>query len=272
MKDEAGVNKTAKWLLVRKRPTLKDILHGSADLIVCAELDGVEVIFAYAEALLADNLNGSAIAEGSNLVEEDALALGDRPLHGVAVDRLDADDFETWLSNPLSVGTETRDMASAADGAEDAVQRVGGGNLSEDLHCDGALPGDDERIVVRRDIRERVLLREPEALGLGLVEVVAVEDDLGSETLYVEPLDSRRRDRHDDRAGDTELEAGKGDSLGVVAWHTRRRQVSQGSVDSGIASDCQLGVGSSGSGTRSRQAPDVAIVQAGHLKTSNRIA
>ena len=108
-------------------------------------------------------------------------------------------------------------MPSSSDGAKDAVQRLGQGKLAEDLEADGSLSGNDERVVVRWDVDERVLLGESGALGLGLVEVVPVEDDFGAETLDVEPLDRRRRERHHDRARDAELEPGKRDSLGVVS-------------------------------------------------------
>ena len=54
-------------------------------------------------------------------------------------------------------------------------------------------------------------------LGVGLVVVGAVEDDLGAEVAGGGDLDERRGERHDDDGADAALGGVVGDALGVVA-------------------------------------------------------
>lgn len=89
--------------------------------------------------------------------------------------------------------------------------------MAADFHGDCALSGDDVGVIVGRDKGQAFFLFEAETFGFGLVEIAAVEEDGGAETLDVAPFDGGGGDGHDDDGGDTECVAGEGDALGVVA-------------------------------------------------------
>ena len=67
------------------------------------------------------------------------------------------------------------------------------------------------------DEGQAALVRDAQRLGIGLVEHLAVEDDLGAMALGLADLDGRRRGRHDDRGGDAEPAGVIGDRLAVIA-------------------------------------------------------
>lgn len=89
--------------------------------------------------------------------------------------------------------------------------------MAADFHGDCALAGDDVGVIVGRDKGQAFFLFEAETFRLGLVEIAAVEEDGGAETLDVAPFDGGGGDGHDDDGGDAECVAGEGDALSVVA-------------------------------------------------------
>ena len=92
--------------------------------------------------------------------------------------------------------------------------------LRQDFQRDGALSGDDVRVVKRVDVSVAVRrLQFARVLRGGVVEV-AMQDDFHlrpAQTPYRVNLDLRRGDGHDDDRAHAEAVGGKGDTLGVVA-------------------------------------------------------
>src|SRR5260221_14555098 len=102
------------------------------------------------ERLFAHDANRSPISERTNLRERDAFALFQAARHRVPVELLGADDARARVADALDVFGYARDEAAAADGGKNGVEVLGIRELLEDLHPDGALARDHERVVVRR--------------------------------------------------------------------------------------------------------------------------
>lgn len=202
--------------------TFEDIFDGRTDLVIVDFDHPVEQLLANSERLLAHDPNRSPIAERTNFGERDAFALLQAASHRVPVERLGTDDARARIADALDVFGYARGEAAAADGGKDGVEVLGVRELLEDLHTDGALARDHERVVVRRDKDETVRGGEARALDLGLVKVRAVQDDLGAEANRVAYFDRRRGLRHHDRARDAESCAGERDALRVVPWNEGR--------------------------------------------------
>ena len=88
--------------------------------------------------------------------------------------------------------------------------------LADQLVADGALPGDDVRIVEGRDQRHpaRALHLVTPHLRVGVG--VTSEDDLGTEVAHGLHLDVGRGLRHHDHGRDAEPPRGEGDALRVI--------------------------------------------------------
>ncbi len=100
-------------------------------------------------------------------------------------------------------------------GDEDRVGRLR--ELAQDLHADGALPGDDVRIVERVDEREPALAGDLDRVLIGVVEIVTVQRHLAAEVEHRLHLDRRRRLRHHDDRRDAAAARRERDALCVVA-------------------------------------------------------
>ena len=130
---------------------LEDVLDRGADGVGVDQDHLVDVFLAQAEGFLADVLDRRAVGEQADLLEADALALGQRLRHGIGVDGLDADDLD-FRAQALDVGGDAGDQPAAADAAEHGVDRpVVARVLAQDFHADGALAGDHVGIVEGMD-------------------------------------------------------------------------------------------------------------------------
>src|SRR5690606_37600284 len=109
-----------------------DVLFGDGDDLV-DEIDDVR------EGHLAGFAYGDPVRDGLHLVEPDGLPGHEGLGVGGGAFGLDADDAEVG-AQPLRGGGDAGDEPSAAHGGDD---RVGLGQLVEDLQGDGALAGDD---------------------------------------------------------------------------------------------------------------------------------
>jgi len=115
----------------------------------------------------------------------------------------------------LDVRGHATEQTAAADRAKHGID-VRHVRLAADLHANRALPRNHKRVVKRRNHRQAMRLREAHRLGLGLVKVGTVENDLGAEPLDILPLDARRPTRHHNRARDRQVRAAHRDALRVV--------------------------------------------------------
>ena len=194
---------------------VEDVLDRGADLVVRHADDLVDDLLAEREGVRADGADGDAVGEDADLIERDAPAGAQRLVHGVGVERLDADDAHL-RHHRLDVAADAGDQPAAADRHEHGVQ-LAALAMTHDLVADGALAGDDQRIVEGMDEGEAGLGDEPIAVRLRVRVAVAGEHHLGAARPHRLHLDRRRRLRHDDDGAQAELLRRIGDALGVVA-------------------------------------------------------
>ena len=103
---------------------------------------------------------------------------------------------------------------AAAHGHEDTIEV---GVLLDELQTDGALTGDDAGVVEGGDVGVALDLGQAGGLGLGGVEVVAVEADLAAQGADGVNLDLGGDGGHDDDGTHPQQGGGAGHALGVVA-------------------------------------------------------
>ena len=126
---------------------------------------------------------------------------------------LDADDPHLRHEG-LDEDGDARGEPPAAHGDEEAVEL---GVLLDDLQADGALAGDDARVVEGGDEGAALGLGDALGLGLGGVEIVPEEQDPPAQVAHGVDLDARGDGGHDDGGVDAQQRGGAGDALGVVA-------------------------------------------------------
>ena len=89
--------------------------------------------------------------------------------------------------------------------------------LAQDLHADGALPGDHVGIVVGMHEHKRAFLLEGQRVLVGIAVRVADQHDLRAARGDCVHLDARRGDRHHDHRLAAQYLRGKRYTLRVVA-------------------------------------------------------
>ena len=193
---------------------VEDVLDGRAHLVVGHPDDFLYRLLHDRERPLADFAHGHAVGENPDMFEPDPAAGGERLIHGVGFERLDADDLHL-RPDRLDVAGDPADEAAAAHGHEDRRDAVL--SVPQNLVADRALSRDHERIVEGMDERHPVLLHERVAVRLRVAITVADEHDLGAHVAHGVHLDLRRRLRHDDDGPQPELSRGIGDALRVIA-------------------------------------------------------
>ncbi len=114
----------------------------------------------------------------------------------------------------LDRGADAADEAAAAHGHQHRVQVR---HLLQQLEPDRALAGDDPRVVEGMDEDQPALGLDLAGAGVGLVEVLPVQDDLRAAAAGRRHLGQRRPLRHDDDGGDAELRRVERDAQAVVA-------------------------------------------------------
>ena len=134
-------------------------------------------------------------------------------LHRRAGRGLDADDLDPRAQR-LDRDRDAGDEPAASDRHQHRLQV---GLLLEQLERDRALARDHRLVVERMDGDQAALLLDLERVGVGLVEIVAEENDLGAVLARVRNLDQRRSPRHDDGRRDALARRVVGDRLRVVA-------------------------------------------------------
>ena len=133
-------------------------------------------------------------------------------VHGRGPRRLDADNPAVRLPLLHGVG-HAADEPAAADGDHHLLHLR---QLFQDFQADGALPGDDERVV--EGVGEGIALLPAEALGLRRRVVIHAGDQhhLGAVAFRGLHLADGGPGGHADDGGDAQPGGGQGDALGVV--------------------------------------------------------
>ena len=124
-----------------------------------------------------------------------------------------ADDLDLGLHRACGDGIAGNQTAAA----DRDHQHVEIGSFLQHLERDGALPGDDARIVVGMHQRESAFGQDLLAARLRFRHAFAVEHHLGAVRLGRRHLHERRRHRHDDGRRNLEPRGVIGHRLGVIA-------------------------------------------------------
>jgi hypothetical protein len=111
-----------------------------------------------------------------------------------------ADDFDLQAEG-VHDGRDSSEHATATNGDDDGVEIGLGG---EHFEADGALAGNDQGIVVRMDKHQPALRHDVKRVIFGLVEVLAVKEDLCSEACSSVHLDMLGVARHNDYSWNTQ--------------------------------------------------------------------
>ena len=193
---------------------LEDVLDRRTDLVGADGDHLVEQLAAQAEGLLAGLAHGDPIGEQPDLVEDDALAGRERRRHAGGVVRLDADHLHLGPQE-LGIDGDARGEPAAPDRHEHRLERIG--MLAQDLHADGALPGDDVGIVIGVDEGQALLGLKLAGVGIGLVEALAMQDDAATPAFHRLHLDGRCGARHHDGCLGAEPLSRQGHALRVIA-------------------------------------------------------
>ena len=127
---------------------------------------------------------------------------------------LHAEDLDGGIDR-LGRDGDAGDQAAAADRHHQRVERLLG--IGQHLERDGALAGDDARIVIGMDEGEAFVLRNSERAGVGFGERGAFQDDAGAEILGVLDLGEGRAFRHHDGDGNAQAAGMIGDALRMIA-------------------------------------------------------
>ena len=163
--------------------------------------------------LFADAPYGYAIGETADAIERDRAAILECGLHARCVGRLDTNDAHGRCLG-LDPARDAGRQPAAADRNEDRVWRALA--LLEDLLADGALTGDNQRIVKR--MHEHPLFTGRQFAGVGLCFVVGIaeQDDVATELANSIAFYGWCRYRHDDLCRDTAPFRRQRDALGMV--------------------------------------------------------
>jgi hypothetical protein len=133
--------------------------------------------------------------------------------HGRIEPAFDADDLDRRVCAARGDGI-AGDQPAAADRDDENVEV---GRVFQHFERDGALTGDDVRIVVRMHPDQIALGRDRLGARLRFGERLAVEHDVGAMRLGGFDFHERRRHRHDNGGGDIQAPGVIGHRLGMVA-------------------------------------------------------
>ncbi|MNS88116.1 hypothetical protein D3C72_1220800 [compost metagenome] len=215
---------------------VEDVLHRRADGVRVDQDDVVQQVAAQAEGLVAGSAHRYPVGEQADLIQGHHMTGVDGALHRRGVGGFDADDLRLGAQE-TDDGRHPRRQTAAADRDEDGVDRVG--VLAQDLQPDRALSGDHVRVVERVDEGCAGLLFQGAGVGVGVVEAVAVQDDVSAERLDRRHLDARRGGRHDDGRGRAAFRRRQRHALRVIA----RRGADDAARQLGLAQGGDLVVG-----------------------------
>src|SRR5437867_1161479 len=192
--------------LEQEEDRIGDLLLVDADHLV-------HVAARQVEGVVANPANGDAVGDGAGGGHHDALAGSESGLHPRHLLRLDTDHPHRRLERLDGEG-DAADESAAAHRDQNGIEP---GHLLQQLEADGALAGDDARVVERMDEDEIALGLDLLGAGKGLVVVFAVEDHLGALPPRGHHLAEGRPFGHDDDGRDAQPGGVPGHGQRVVA-------------------------------------------------------
>jgi hypothetical protein len=193
---------------------VEDVLDGRADLVVADPDDLIHRPPGQGERVHPHLAHRDPIREDADLVQQHPASGGQRLVHRVGLERLDADDLDV-RTQCLDIAGNAGDQSAPANGDEHGRQIARA--LAQEFVANRPLSGDDERVVERMNQRRPGLAPQDLALLPGLGVAVAMQEYVGSKQPHGLHLDFRRRLRHDDQGSDAQPLGRKRDTLRVVA-------------------------------------------------------
>ena len=163
---------------------------------------------------LADLAHRHTVGENADMIQLDAAARGERLIHRVGFERLDANHLHLGPDG-LDVPGDPADEPAPAHGHEHRGDPILG--VPQNFVADRALSRDHERVVEGMNKGHPVLCDQRVAVRLRVAIAVADEHHLGAHVAHRLHLDLRRRLRHDDDSTQPEFARGVGDALRVIA-------------------------------------------------------
>jgi len=146
--------------------------------------------------------------EGHGLTGSDGIA------HSRGVFRLNADDPDI-RTNSLNIGRDAGNQATTAYRNKNRFDVAI--TLAQNLGADGALAGNDVRVVKGVDKNEVLLRLEFGRPGERLVVIVSVQDNFATQYAHRVDFDAWRRHRHHDNGTHAAVLRREGDALRVIA-------------------------------------------------------
>mmetsp|Transcript_39458 Transcript_39458/g.100006 ORF Transcript_39458/g.100006 Transcript_39458/m.100006 type:complete len:332 (-) Transcript_39458:742-1737(-) len=188
--------------------------HAQADVFLADGDDFVHILARQGKRVRPHLEHRQAISKGAPIgVDANGRTVVQGSGEGGHARRLHPDDLHLGLDS-LDGQRHARDEAAAAHRDDNGVQLV---HLLQDLHADCARSGQDGRVVVSVDVRERVRISQFARLGKRLGEVLAGQHHVGAQRLAAADFGQRRRLRHDDSYGDLQVAAMVAERQTVVA-------------------------------------------------------
>ena len=157
--------------------------------------------------------HGTAVRDRVGRGERDRAAAGECRLHARGIFRLNTDDLYLRIDE-LCAECNTGGKPAAADGDEDCVHIL---ECVNHLESNRALSDEYIAVVERVDVDIALFFLQLEAVRVGIVKSVAMEDDRCAERTRRLDLEDRRCCGHADHSVYTELLRSIGDTLRVVA-------------------------------------------------------
>src|ERR1035437_906325 len=197
---------------------VKRIAHRSCYLRIACRDAGADQFAIDRKGQLARRVTHQRVADGAAHARiglaPPALKRAQRVVETFRLDRVELGRRHARLDAERNAGRQ-----SAARGADhhDLGLEQQLPEILDDLSADGALPGDDQRIVVRRHQGGAALGYEPRSDRRAIFRVALVRHDLGAERRGALAFETRRVARHDDSGVHAEQRCGRRHALRVVA-------------------------------------------------------
>ncbi len=191
----------------------KEVEDGAGDFFFFNGDNRVDVLFDEGEGFGAGAADGDAVGDGGGGGEFEGGVVFEGGEHGGDAGSLNPNDFDFGVGFLEGAG-DAADQATAADGDENGF---GEGVLAEDLEADGALAGDDIRVIEGVNEGEAFGGGAAFGLGEGFVETLAEEDDFAAEVFGGVDLGDGGMLGHVDDGADAEAGGVIGEALAVIA-------------------------------------------------------
>ena len=193
---------------------VEDVFQRAADVVGVYQDDVVQKVAADGEGGFAHQFDRRAVGKQADVFQFQTFSSFNRTLHGAGIECFHADDFD-FGAHVFDKGRNARRQPAAADGDENGINRLR--MLADDFHADGALSGDNVRVVEGRDVGQAAFGHQPDGVVVGIVVGCAFQYDFATAFFNGVYFDLRGGFGHDDGGAAAQRLCRKGHALRVVA-------------------------------------------------------